>query len=174
MTGPTRSDVLIREYRSGDYRAGRRLWVELTEHHRRIYGDPTIGGDDPGEGFDAYLALPQRADSWVAEVDGAVTGLTGLLDRRTSGEVEPVVVTEAIRGRGVGRLLLDRVIVEAVSRGYDYLAVRPVTRNLSAIRRFYHAGFQTLGGHVDLTIDLAARRHQWLDGANLHGLDFRY
>jgi hypothetical protein len=36
------------------------------------------------------------------------------------------------------------------------------------------AGFTTLGGHVDLTMDLARRRHQWRDGAQLHGLDFGY
>ena len=168
------SDILVRDYVTGDYRAGRRLWVELTEHHRRIYGDPTIGGDDPGAGFDDYLTMPARVSSWVAEADGAVVGLTGLLDRGSSGEVEPVVVAEAFRSRGVGRLLLDRAAGEAVARGYEYLAIRPVARNVSAIRRFYQAGFRTLGGHVDLTMDLGERRHRWLDGADLHGLDFQY
>jgi hypothetical protein len=35
-------------------------------------------------------------------------------------------------------------------------------------------GFRTLGGHVDLTMDLAERRHRWLEGSRLHGLDFKY
>ncbi len=26
------------------------LWAELTEYHRGIYGDPSIGGDNPGAG----------------------------------------------------------------------------------------------------------------------------
>ena len=43
-----------------------------------------------------------------------------------------------------------------------------------AVRRFHAAGFWTLGGHIDLTMDLAARRHEWLPGASLHGLDFDY
>jgi hypothetical protein len=30
------------------------------------------------------------------------------------------------------------------------------------------------GGHIDLTMDLAARRQEWLPGASLHGLDFDY
>jgi hypothetical protein len=47
-------------------------------------------------------------------------------------------------------------------------------RNVDAIRRFYDVGFQTLGGHVDLTMDLGPRRHRWLDGAQLHDLEFRY
>jgi GNAT superfamily N-acetyltransferase len=167
-------DVGVRDYAPADYSACRMLWVELTEHHRRIYEDPSIGGDDPGSMFDDYLAGPERVASWVADLDGRVVGLTGLLDRGTSGEVEPVVVTDRLRGRGVGRLLIERVVTEATARGYEYLAIRPVARNVSAIRRFYDAGFQSLGGHVDLTMDLAGRRHRWLDGERLHGLDFRY
>jgi GNAT superfamily N-acetyltransferase len=167
-------DVAIRDYTASDYAPCRMLWVELTEHHRRIYGDPSIGGDDPGVAFDDYLALPERVSSWVADLDGQVVGLTGLFDRGANGEVEPVVVTGRLRSRGVGQLLIDRVVTEAIARGYDYLAIRPVARNLSAIRRFYAVGFRTLGGHVDLTMDLAPRRHQWLDGAHLHDLEFRY
>jgi len=92
--------VSIRGYRPDDLGACRALWAELTEHHRRIYGDPTIGGDNPGAYFDTYLATPERVDSWVAVIDGAVVGLTGLFDHGDSGEIEPVVVTEARRGRG--------------------------------------------------------------------------
>src|SRR4051794_6989991 len=121
----------IRDYAPADHSACRQLWVELTEHHRRIYGDPTIGGDDPGAAFDDYLALPERVASWVADDDGRLVGLTGLFDHGTSGEVEPVVVTDRLRSRGVGRLLIERVVAEAVARGYEYLAIRPVARNVS-------------------------------------------
>lgn len=171
---PATPEVIVRDYADGDYGACRSLWAELTEYHRSIYGDPTIGGDDPGAGFDDYLAGPQRTGSWVAESDGRVIGLTGLLDRDTSGEVEPVVVAGAARGQGIGRMLISRVAGEARARGYEYLAIRPVARNVAAVRRFHAAGFQTLGGHIDLTMDLAARRHEWLPGAGLHGLDFDY
>ena len=56
--------VVVRDYAPADYSACRMLWVELTEHHRRIYEDPSIGGGDPGGAFDDYLALPQRVASW--------------------------------------------------------------------------------------------------------------
>ncbi len=171
---PATPEVIVREYAAGDYRACRALWTELTEYHRYIYGDPSIGGDDPGAGFDDYLAMPQRTGSWVAESDGRVVGLTGLLDRGTSGEVEPVVVAEAARGKGAGRRLISRVVEEALARGYEYLAIRPVARNVTAVRRFHAAGFRTLGGHIDLTMDLGERRHEWLPGASLHGLDFNF
>ena len=140
---PATPEVIVRDYADGDYGACRSLWAELTEYHRSIYGDPTIGGDD-------------------------------LLDRGTSGEVEPVVVAGAARGQGIGRMLISRVAGEARARGYEYLAIRPVARNVAAVRRFHAAGFRALGGHIDLTMDLAARRHEWLPGASLHGLDFDY
>jgi GNAT superfamily N-acetyltransferase len=171
---PATSEVIVRDYAEGDYFACRSLWAELTEHHRRIYGDSSIGGEDPGAGFDDYLAESQRLGSWVAEARGSVIGLTGLLDRGTSGEVEPVVVAQATRDQGIGRLLINRVIEEARFRGYEYLAIRPVARNVAAVRRFHAAGFRTLGGHIDLTMDLAPRRHDWLTGASLHNLDFDY
>src|SRR6266568_5659081 len=81
---PATPELIVRDYAEGDYRACRALWTELTEYHRSIYGDPSIGGDDPGAGFDGYLATSQRIGSWVAESDGRVVGLTGLLDRGRS------------------------------------------------------------------------------------------
>jgi GNAT superfamily N-acetyltransferase len=167
-------EVVVRDYADGDYSAARALWAELTQYHRGLYADPTIGGDDPGAGFDDYLATPQRTRSWVAESHGQVIGLTGLFDRGTTGEVEPVVVAAAARGQGVGRMLVSRVVEEARARGHEYLAIRPVGRNVAAIRSFHAAGFRTLGQHIDLTMDLADRRHEWLHGASLHGLDFDY
>lgn len=169
-----RPSIMVRPYGDADYAACRALWVELIEHHRRIYAEPTIGGEDPGAGFDDYLATTVRVGSWVAEAAGAVVGLTGLLDRGPSGEVEPVVVAEGLRSVGVGQALIARVIDEAQARGYQYLAIRPVARNTSAIRRFHAAGFRTLGGHVDLTMDLGERRPSWMADAHLHGLDFAY
>jgi GNAT superfamily N-acetyltransferase len=171
---PDASEVVVRDYADADYSACRCLWEELTEYHRNIYGDPSIGGDDPGAGFDGYLAESPRIGSWVAESHGRVIGLTGLFDRGVSGEAEPVVVAEKARNRGVGRLLIGRVVEEARTRGYEYLAIRSVARNVDAVRRFHAAGFRALGGHIDLTMDLAARRHDWLPGASLHGLEFDY
>jgi GNAT superfamily N-acetyltransferase len=171
---PAESEVSVRDYAEADHGACRSLWVELTEYHRGIYGDPSVGGNDPGAAFDEYLADPHRTGSWVAESQGSVLGLTGLFGRGTSGEVEPVIVTEAAREQGIGRMLIARVVEEARARGFEHLAIRPVARNVAAVRRFHAAGFRTLGGHIDLTMDLTERRHGWLTGASLHGLDFTY
>ncbi len=171
---PATPELVVRDYAEPDYRACRGLWAELTEYHRGIYGDPSIGGEDPGARFDGYLDMPQRIGTWVAESSGGLVGLTGLLHQGSSAEVEPVVVTGAARDQGIGRRLVSRVVEEALARGYEYLAIRPVARNVAAVQRFHAIGFRTLGGHIDLTMDLAARRHDWLRGASLHDLDFDY
>jgi GNAT superfamily N-acetyltransferase len=166
--------VAVREYTPKDYKACRDLWVELTQHHREIYGDPTIGGEDPGSGFDAYLEVPERVGSWVAATGDQVVGLTGLFDHGPSGEVEPVIVAASWRHHGIGRALIEWVVAEASERGFEYLAIRPVARNVAAIQSFYASGFRNLGGHIDLTMDLKERRHTWLDGVKLHGREFQY
>jgi GNAT superfamily N-acetyltransferase len=165
-------DVVIRPYDNADREDGQRLWGELTKHHQRLYQDPEVGGPNPGAHFDDYLRREDRLATWVAVVDDTVLGLAGLLDHGNSGEVEPVVVAEPARGRGIGRQLLRTAIEEARRRHFEYLAIRPVARNTGAIAAFHAAGFRTLGGHLDLTLDLAARKHQWHQGATIHGLNF--
>ena len=92
----------IREYRPSDFDACRALWNELTEHHRDIYDDRSIGGADPGQGFETYLGHPKRRASWVAELDGQVIALAGLLVQGEEGELEPVVVSLTHRSKGIG------------------------------------------------------------------------
>jgi GNAT superfamily N-acetyltransferase len=98
--------VDVRAFRSTDLSACRDLYAQLVEHHRKIYADPTIGGDDPGAGFDAYLALPERVMTWVATDADTVLGLAGLLWQGDESTIEPVVVDRRCRGSGVGRRLI--------------------------------------------------------------------
>ena len=167
-------NVVVRAYRPADYEACRALWAELTQRHRDIYDDPGIGGDDPGQGFDQYLARPDLVGTWVAEMEGRVVGLAGLLAGGEEGEVEPVVVTARQRSQGVGRMLVERVVEEARVRGVRFLGVRPVARNVEAVSFFVENGF-TLLGHIDLFRDLEpASGREWKDGIEIHGHALRY
>ena len=67
---PRAPDIVVFDYAERGYRAWRGLWAELTEYDRCIYEDPSIGGEDPGAGFDGYLAMPQRIGTWLAESGG--------------------------------------------------------------------------------------------------------
>src|SRR5919197_634308 len=69
----------IRTYESRDLEACRALWVELTDWHRRLYDDPALGGDDPGRIFDEHLERIGREHVWIADEDGRIVGLAGLI-----------------------------------------------------------------------------------------------
>ncbi len=166
-------EATIRPYHPGDRDACRALWVELTEWHREIYASPGIGGDDPGSKFDGHLARVGPGSLWVAEVDGEVVGLAGLMEREDGElEVEPTVVAAGHRRAGIGRRLIAEVVAAARERGESVLNVRPVGRNAEAIR-FYRAVSFDVVGHVELFIDLRDDEGPWRDGEEIAGRRFR-
>ena len=146
----------IRPYAPTDLAACRRLWEVLTERHRLIYEDPSIGGDNVGLYFDAHLARVGPENIWVAEADGAVVGMSGLIVGEGEAEIEPVVVDEAWRSRGIGTLLLNEGVARAKALGVQYLNIAPVARNSRAIELFVRSGFRLIG-HVQLFIELEGR-----------------
>ena len=152
----------------------RALWSELTQRHREIYGDPTIGGENPGDFFDAYLENANLRGPWVAELVGKVVGLGGLIVNGEEAEVEPLVVSSQHRFKGSGRALLNTVVQEAGTAGVRFLSVRPVARNIEAISFFVQAGFDIVG-HIDLFQDLSgSTAREWKPGIEIHGQDLRY
>ena len=167
--------VTIRPYRPLDHGACRDLWAELVHTKRELYQDPSIGGVDPGAGFEEYLTRLDLAGIWVAEHrDDGVVGLVGLvLGTRGAGEVEPVVVADRWRDRGIGRALLQHVADEARRREMIALSISPDSRNVEAIRCLHAAGYDVLSS-ITLTLDLAPRGHSWQDGLDVHELRFSY
>ena len=130
-------NVKIREYQPSDYEACRFLQGELTLHHASIYEDTSIAGDDPGRGFDEYLARTDRCCTWIAESSGKILGFAGLLDtvgNEGVAEIEPVVVSSTSRGGGIGTRLIQHTVNEAKIRGFRFVSVRPELRNERAFR----------------------------------------
>jgi GNAT superfamily N-acetyltransferase len=151
--------VTIRGYRPSDHNACRRLWAELTKHRSGLYGEQTGEDFDAGAGFEEYLTQLNLSGMWVADhAETGVSGFVGLmLDGRT-GEVDPVVVTAALRGQGVGRALLAKVAEEAKRRGLRRLTVSPSVRDMSALRALHTAGFGTVST-VTLSYDVPGGRN---------------
>lgn len=168
------TNAAIRAYRPNDHGAGRRLWVELAEHHRGLYDNPGFGGLDPGATFEDYLTRLDLSGLWVADhPDDGVVGLVGLIMRGQAGEVQPVVVAGRRRHQGIGQALLAHVAQVARRRGLARLSIAPESRNVEALRCLHAAGYDVLSA-VELTMDLRPRGdHQWRDGVDLHDLRFR-
>ena len=166
--------VEIRKYRSSDFNACRELWAQLTEHHRGIYDNPTIGGDDPGRGIEPYLENQNLRGPWVAEMNGEIIGLGGLIVHDEDAEVEPLVVRSEYRSQGIGKTLLEYLIREAKTMGVRLLSVRPVARNTGAVKWFVDAGFDVVG-HIGLFQDLSVSSdREWKSWMTIHGKKVRY
>jgi GNAT superfamily N-acetyltransferase len=164
----------IREYQPGDLDRCRELWRSLTQRHRDIYADPTIGGSDPGLELDAYLSEPHLHRVWVAELADRVLGFFGLLVRGDESELEPIVVDPSHRNHGIGALLAQRAIAESRRLGVRYVNVRPVARNLEAIRFFHREGFRLLG-RFELSIALeGASPFGSTRTTEIHDLNFEF
>jgi GNAT superfamily N-acetyltransferase len=163
--------VEVREYRPADLEACRRLYAQLVEHHREIYDDPTIGGNDLGAAFDGYLAIPERVVTWVAADGDTIVGLAGLLWDGQESTIEPVVVDRHCRRTGVGRRLVETAVEESRRRGATDVSIKPVARNASAIQGFHQLGFRTLG-HIQLFMSLDRDTSCWRGGPELHGRPF--
>ena len=161
----------IRKYQPRDLPCCRTLWAELIQHHRDIYQSSTIGGPDPGKHFDKHLAKVGPDNLWVATHQGTVIALTGLMGTGDQTEVEPAIVSQPHRRRGIGGALMETVIAEAKNRGVKYLSVRPVARNTEALNFFTQQGFTNVG-HIELFIDLTNR--QWKKGLKIFDLELKY
>jgi len=162
-----KQNIRIRNYQRSDREVCRSLWRELTEWHREIYRDPTIGGDKPEEQFDKHLAKLGPSRIWVATINSEVVGLIGLDASSYESEIEPLIVTKAYRNRGIGTKLVEKAILEARKIGAS-LNVAPVARNMKAIRFFHKAGFKNLG-RIEMFIDF--RNRKWKPAADL--LEFK-
>ena len=163
--------MTIRPFEEEDTSACRALWGELARAHRALYDDASIGGDDPGSSFDAYLGEFPGARKWVAERGGTVIGFVGLIIRGKQGEIEPVVVSFDARGQGIGRSLVQMAVEAAQAEGVDQLKASPVARNSHAIDFFHSLGFTALG-HIDLLMDFRHPNGYWQAGERIAGSDF--
>ena len=161
----------VREYTSEDREQCRALWKELTEWHREIYDDSSIGGEHPEDYFDKHLGKAGADNLWVAVQGSKVVGLVGLIAADYDTEIEPLIVSRAYRGKGIGKQLTNRVVDEARKRGLSTLEIKPVGRNVRALRFLYEQGFINLGG-IELFIDLTGRT--WKPGPTIFGCDFNY
>src|SRR5881392_280551 len=96
--------AVVRGYREEDRAACRALWRELTQTHRDLYDDQSIGGEgDLGDYFDEHFERVGGDQVWIAELDGRVVGFTSMIldPDRPVGELEPIVVARDARGAGV-------------------------------------------------------------------------
>jgi GNAT superfamily N-acetyltransferase len=133
--------VTVRDATSpGDIAVARGLFQEYADR---------LGVDLCFQGFAAELAglpgdyAPPAGRLLLAECDGGPVGCVAL--RRISdtiGEMKRLYVRPAVRGRGVGRELVHRVIAAARAAGYRQLYLDTLPQMGEAIRLYESLGFR--------------------------------
>lgn len=147
----------VRTLRPEDLKAAVRmrteLWPEEAEDHevellRFLRGEPLLGS--------AYLAAFPRT-VLVAELDGAPRGLAevgvrsfadGCYDGLPVAYLEGWFVDRSVRGRGVGRALLEAAFDWARSKGCTEMASDVEPDNDPSLRAHAKLGFEEVGRAV--------------------------
>ncbi len=136
------ADVSTRALRDDDLDVVRRIYAEGIATRNATFETEV----PPAEELLATWLPGQR---WVAERGGEVVGWTAVspVSRRACyagvGETS-VYVTEAARGRGVGKALLWRQVNEADQGGLWTLQTSVFPENRASIALHHQAGYQTL------------------------------
>jgi GNAT superfamily N-acetyltransferase len=96
--------------------------------------------------------------AFVAEVDGRVEGFALYYIRYSTWKgqrlyLEDLIVTEDMRGRGLGKLLFDRLLEEMKEKNFSGMVWQVLDWNESAIQFYkkYKAGFD--GGWINCSVE---------------------
>lgn len=88
--------------------------------------------------------------AFVAEIDGNVIGFALYYIRYSTWKgcrlyLEDFIVTESYRGKGIGKILFERVIQEAKDKGYNGMTWQVLDWNAPAINFYnkYNAGMES-------------------------------
>ena len=141
----TRDLTVRREARPGDAEA-------IVELHARVY--PAEYGVDQSFVDDVAAVVAELGTRgwpgpgegiWIVESDGVPAGCLALSDEGGGeGRVRFFVLTPELRGMGLGRQLLDELLANARSAGYDRLTLATFSDLRAAAHLYRQAGFQVM------------------------------
>ncbi|MCV0402785.1 MAG: GNAT family N-acetyltransferase [Chloroflexi bacterium] len=134
---------------------GREDLAEALALLRELHGLPDADAAPYRDGYDAFVNDVDAAP-FLAVADGRAVGFIGFAFRRRlnhatfEGWVGDLVVTEAYRGRGIGRALLAAAIAEWRLRG-GHQVMLEVGHERTAARSLYEAaGFVNQGKYFEI------------------------
>ncbi len=113
---------VIRPVAREDYERWLPLWDGYNEFYGRA-GDTALAPEITRTTWARFFDADEPVHALVAEADGALLGLTHYLFHRSTNTIDPICylqdlfTTEAARGRGVGRALIEGVYERARAAG---------------------------------------------------------
>ena len=134
------SHVVIRMATLDDHDAIHRLY-QTGRDEGMVYANDT--GADIDNLAAGYLADGAESGFWVAEVDGTIVGMIGLLKTgENAAELRRLRVDPDHRRRGIGRRLLEQALLFCQQRDYLKVVLDVRIDGEPAIRLFETFGFK--------------------------------
>jgi GNAT superfamily N-acetyltransferase len=148
--------MIIRPVESSDLDAWRPLWDGYNEFYERSH-DTALPEEITAVTWQRFLDPEEPLFALVAEDDSQLVGLVHYLFHRSTTRIEPVCYLRdlftlpALRGKGVGRSLIEAVGERALAAGVDSVYWQTHESN-TAGRRLYDS-VATNEGFIVYTLD---------------------
>jgi putative acetyltransferase len=108
--------------------------------------DRTLAGEYSAEqrhGLSLESIFQPHVRFFIARLDGTAMGCGGVALFETFAEVKRMYVRDDVRGRGIGRALLERIEAEARESGQGVLRLETGDRQIAAMQLYERAGFRS-------------------------------
>jgi ribosomal-protein-alanine N-acetyltransferase len=103
----------------------------------------------PGQFWSELARVPETRWYVLARQRGTLVGYAGLFQAGDEADVQTVAVAGEAQGRGIGRLLVEALVVEAAARGASVLHLEVRSGNQVAQGLYDRLGFQVVGRRPD-------------------------
>ncbi len=143
--------------------------VEKGHRSSHFFRDPHLREDRKSRLFPEYLrksfGQPNRI-LWVAVDDqGKLAGFSLLMTPpgqeeslgRKVGILDFIVVDPEVQGQGVGHLLLDRTHRSLEERGYEYVELKTMLDNRSAIHFYQRKGYRLISSEMHFSLGIGGK-----------------
>jgi GNAT superfamily N-acetyltransferase len=133
--------VTIRSVRTDDFKAWLPLWAGYNKFYGR-FGSTALADDITAMTWSRFFDAYEPVHALVAESGGELVGLTHYLYHRSTTRIAPVCylqdlfTAESVRGRGVGKALIEAVYEQAQAAGSSRVYWQTHKTNATAMRLY--------------------------------------
>lgn len=135
------SAITIRPVMRSDFKAWLPLWAGYNQFYGRS-GPTALAGEITAMTWSRFFDAYEPVHALVAESGGELVGLTHYLFHRSTTRIVPVCylqdlfTAESVRGRGVGKALIEAVYGQAKAAGCDRVYWQTHETNATAMRLY--------------------------------------